>query len=199
MMCQLLMVYKTYLLEKFLCHDMPLRIPNTYASPDETRRFFVWHTTNVMTLSYTLSIEYYLTWLILPSLCTNCNRTKWGLKGGGFRVSGGLISDDYPSMCCIDGRMWGGGVSDNRSLSVQFRRRNAGSARVVAAAACVSPACVALQFSSTAGNLIGPELSPMRRSRPAVARRLSIRAPVPCPRAACEPDLVTPPLYTRDA
>lgn len=32
-----------------------------------------------------------------------------------------------------------------------------------------------------AGNLIGPELSPMRRSRPAVARRLSIRAPAPAP------------------
>lgn len=56
-----------------------------------------------------------------------------------------------------------------------------------------------LQHSSTAGNLIGPELSPMRRSRPAVARRLSIRDPVPCPPAAREPDLVTPPLYTRDA
>lgn len=42
-----------------------------------------------------------------------------------------------------------------------------------------------LQHSSTAGNLIGPELSPMRRSRPAVARWLSIRAPVPCP--PCRP------------
>lgn len=48
-----------------------------------------------------------------------------------------------------------------------------------AATACVSPACVPLQLSSTGGNLIGPELSPMRRSRPAVARRLSIRAPRP--------------------
>ena len=68
------------------------------------------------------------TWLILPSSCTNCSRTKWGVKGGGSRVSGGVISDDYPSMCCIGERMWGGGVSDNRSPSVQFRRRNAGSA-----------------------------------------------------------------------
>ncbi|CAG9565623.1 unnamed protein product [Danaus chrysippus] len=43
--------------------------------------------------------------------------------------------------------------------------------------ACVSPVCVLLQLSSTGGNLIGPELSPMRHSRPAVACRLSIRAP----------------------
>lgn len=62
---------------------------------------------------------------------------------------------------------------------MQFRRRRTRGRR--AAAACVSPACVALQLSSTAGNLIGPELSPMRRSRPAVARRLSIRAPAPAP------------------
>lgn len=47
------------------------------------------------------------------------------------------------------------------------------------AAGCFS--CVALQLSSMAGNLIGPELSPMRHSRPAVARRLSIRAPAPAP------------------
>lgn len=82
---------------------------------------------------------------------------------------------------------------------MQFRRRNAGIGTGGGGGGGVSPACVALQFSSTAGNLIGPELSPMRRSRPAVARRLSIRAPAPCPRAAREPDLVTPPLYTRDA
>lgn len=75
-------------------------------------------------------------------------------------------------------------------------------ARRCSAAACFRRACgVALQLSSTAGNLIGPELSPMRRSRPAVARQLSIRDPRPTllPRAAREPDLVTPPLCTRDA
>lgn len=58
--------------------------------------------------------------------------------------------------------------------------RVAGRGRLVSTA-CVSPVCVLLQLSSTGGNLIGPELSPMRHSRPAVACRLSIRAPPPPP------------------
>lgn len=70
-----------------------------------------------------------------------------------------------------------GWVADDAATRHRSPGRGLGGRR--AATACVSPACVPLQLSSTGGNLIGPELSPMRRSRPAVARRLSIRAPRP--------------------